>query len=134
MWLALPSVVMWLLLPNVPGASPLSCHSEKSVKKGLAPFPRWRNKKKLSVCLSVFFFFFFLCNTNHSNEGLISVDRGTKATLIRTIPSSGFKSSTEDPSFPIFQVVIQLRLMVLLRVKHCRYNIMILARRLLLLA
>ena len=48
--------------------------------------------------------------TNLQNKGLISVDRGTKATLIRTIPSSLFKSYTKDLLFPIFELVFQHRL------------------------
>ena len=45
--------------------------------------------------------------TNLQNQGLISADRGTKATLIRTIPSSLFKSYTKDLLFPIFELVFQ---------------------------
>ncbi len=48
--------------------------------------------------------------TNLQNKGLISADRGTKATLMLTIPCSIFKSSTKDLSFPIFELVIQHRL------------------------
>lgn len=48
--------------------------------------------------------------TNHQNKGLISADRGTKATLMRTIPCSLFKSSTKDLSLPIFELVIRPRL------------------------
>ena len=47
--------------------------------------------------------------TNRQNKGLISADRGTKATLTRTIPRSIFKSSTKDLSFPIFELVIRPR-------------------------
>ena len=53
--------------------------------------------------------FVFVC-TNLQNKGLISVDRGTKATLTRTIPRSLFKSYTKDLSFPIFELVFQHRL------------------------
>jgi hypothetical protein len=35
------------------------------------------------------------------------VDRGTKATLTRTIPRSLFKSYTKDLSFLIFELVVQ---------------------------
>ena len=52
----------------------------------------------------------FLFNTNLQNKGLISADRGTKATLMRTIPRSLFKSYTKDLSLPIFELVIQHRL------------------------
>jgi hypothetical protein len=48
--------------------------------------------------------------TNLQNKGLISADRGTKATLMRTIPSSLFKSYTKDLLFPIFELVFQHRL------------------------
>ncbi len=36
------------------------------------------------------------------------MNRGTKATLTRTIPRSIFKSSTKDLSFPIFLLVLSL--------------------------
>ena len=39
-----------------------------------------------------------------------NTDRGTKATLMLTIPRSIFKSSTKDLSLPIFELVIQHRL------------------------
>ena len=48
--------------------------------------------------------------TNLQNKGLISADRGTKATLVRTIPRSLFKSYTKDLLFPIFELVFQHRL------------------------
>ena len=54
--------------------------------------------------------------TNLKNKGLISADRGTKATLMRTIPRSLFKSYTEDLLFPIFELVFQHRL------KHLLWN------------
>ena len=38
------------------------------------------------------------------------MDRGTKATLTRTIPRSLFKSYTKDLSFLIFELVVQHRL------------------------
>ena len=57
----------------------------------------------------------FFNKTNLQNKGLISADRGTKATLVRTIPRSLFKSSTEDLSLPIFELVIQHRLLRTLR-------------------
>ncbi len=46
--------------------------------------------------------------TNRQNQGLISADRGTKATLMLTIPRSIFKSSTKDLSLPIFELVFGL--------------------------
>ena len=51
--------------------------------------------------------------TNLQNKGLISADRGTKATLMLTIPRSLFKSYTKDLSFPIFELVFQHRLQTL---------------------
>ena len=42
--------------------------------------------------------------TNHQNIGLISTDRGTKATLMLTIPCSIFKSFTKDLSPSIFEL------------------------------
>ena len=52
----------------------------------------------------------YLLFTNLQNQGWISVDRGTKATLTRTIPRSLFKSYTKDLSFLIFELVVQHRL------------------------
>lgn len=52
----------------------------------------------------------FVVITNLQNKGWISVDRGTKATLTRTIPRSLFKSYTKDLSFQIFELVFQHRL------------------------
>jgi hypothetical protein len=52
--------------------------------------------------------------TNLKNKGLISADRGTKATLMLTIPRSVFKSSTKDLSFPIFELVFQHQATVIL--------------------
>ena len=46
--------------------------------------------------------------TNLQNKGWISADRGTKATLMRTIPRSLFKSSTKDLSLPIFELMFSL--------------------------
>ena len=43
--------------------------------------------------------------TNLSNKGLISADRSNKATLLLTIPRSGFKSSAKDLPAPISQIV-----------------------------
>lgn len=40
------------------------------------------------------------------------MDRDTKATLTRTIPCSIFKSSTKDLSLPIFELVLQHRLIL----------------------
>ena len=48
--------------------------------------------------------------TNLQNVGWISADRGTRATLMRTIPRSLFKSYTKDLSLPIFELVIRHRL------------------------
>jgi len=48
--------------------------------------------------------------TNLQNKGLISADRGTKATLARTIPRSLIKSYTKDLCFPIFELVLRRRL------------------------
>ncbi len=45
--------------------------------------------------------------TNLQNEGLISTDRGAKATLMLTIPRSTFKSYTKDLSLSIFELVFQ---------------------------
>jgi hypothetical protein len=65
--------------------------------------------------------------TNLQNKGLISADRGTKATLMRTIPRSLFKSYTKDLSLPIFELVFQPRLHThFMSVKQCRDNVMIL--------
>ena len=52
--------------------------------------------------------------TNLQNKGLISADRDTKVTLMRTIPRSLFKSYTKDLSLPIFELVFQHRLNQLL--------------------
>ena len=51
-----------------------------------------------------------LLNTNLRNKGWISADRGTKATLVRTIPRSLYKSFTKDLLLPIFELVFQHRL------------------------
>ena len=64
--------------------------------------------------------------TNLQNKGLISADRGTKATLMLTIPRSIFKSYTKDLSLPIFELVIQHRLQPSFMTEQCRYNVMIL--------
>ena len=45
--------------------------------------------------------------TNLWNKGLISVDRRAEPTLILTIPCSLFKSSTNDLSLKIFEIMIQ---------------------------
>ncbi len=42
--------------------------------------------------------------TNLKNKGLISVDRGTKATLTRTIPRSEVKSFTKDLSLQAYEI------------------------------
>ena len=44
--------------------------------------------------------------TNQGNKGLISADRRTKPTLVRTIPRYIVKSSTRDLSYPIFSIII----------------------------
>lgn len=64
--------------------------------------------------------------TNLQNKGLISADRGTKATLILTIPRSLFKSYAKDLSLPIFELVFQHRLSTHFTARQCRYNVMIL--------
>ena len=46
------------------------------------------------------------CRTNQGNKGLISADRRTKPTLVRTIPRYIVKSSTRDLSYPIFSIVL----------------------------
>ena len=52
------------------------------------------------------------------------MDRGTKATLTLTIPRSIFKSSTKDLSLPIFEIVIQHRLLQPFCVhSKCRHNV-----------
>ena len=66
--------------------------------------------------------------TNLQNVGWISADRGTKATLMRTIPSSLFKSSTKDLSLPIFELVFSL-VCACFCARQCRSNFMILGRR-----
>ena len=48
----------------------------------------------------------FIIKTNQGNKGLISADRRTKPTLVRTIPRYIVKSSTRDLSYPIFSIVI----------------------------
>ena len=63
--------------------------------------------------------------TNLQNKGLISADRGTKATLTLTIPRSLFKSYAKDLSFPIFELVFQHRPELPVVALRCRYNIMI---------
>jgi hypothetical protein len=63
------------------------------------------------------------------NKGLISVDRGTKATLARTIPCSFIKSYTIDSFLLIFELVIQHRLKSRLMQQQGRYNVMILSRK-----
>jgi hypothetical protein len=63
--------------------------------------------------------------TNLQNKGLISADRGTKATLALTIPRSLFKSYARDLSFPIFELVLQHRPARPVVARRCRYNIMI---------
>jgi hypothetical protein len=67
-------------------------------------------------------------STNLPNKGLISADRGTKATLTLTIPRSIFKSYTKDFSFPTFELVFQYRPRPLWWGARYRYNIMILDR------
>jgi hypothetical protein len=64
--------------------------------------------------------------TNLQNVGLISTDRGTKATLMLTIPRSIFKSFTKDLSLSIFELVIQHRSHPYFTKSRAVYNIMIL--------
>ena len=64
--------------------------------------------------------------TNLQNEGWISADRGTKATLMRTIPRSLFKSYTKDLSLPIFELVFSIVWSAVLSHQQCRRNVMIL--------
>lgn len=54
------------------------------------------------------------------------MDRDTKTTLTRTIPRSIFKSYTKDLSLPIFEIILQYRLINILLLIEYRYNIMIL--------
>jgi hypothetical protein len=67
----------------------------------------------------------FVKGTNLQNKGLISADRGTRATLTLTIPRSLFKSYAKDLSFPIFELVFQHRPARPVVARRCRYNIMI---------
>jgi hypothetical protein len=53
-----------------------------------------------------------------------------KATLMRTIPRSSFKSYTKDLSPPIFELVFQHQIAHILLLAKCCHNVMILARRL----
>ena len=55
-----------------------------------------------------------MIGTNQENKGLISANRGTKATLVLTIPRSLFKSYTKDLSLSIFELVFQHHLTTLL--------------------
>ena len=64
--------------------------------------------------------------TNLQNVGWISADRGTKATLMRTIPSSLFKSSTKDLSLPIFELGFSFVCQQAFTRRQCRSNFMIL--------
>ena len=63
--------------------------------------------------------------TNLQNGGLISTDRGTKATLMLTIPRSIFKSFTKDLSRSIFELMFQHRLPSHFTERHAVYNVMI---------
>jgi hypothetical protein len=64
--------------------------------------------------------------TNLQNAGLISTDRGTRATLMLTIPRSIFKSFTKDLSLSIFELVFQHRSHSHFTVSRAVYNVMIL--------
>jgi hypothetical protein len=77
---------------------------------------RERREGGRSICLN---------GTNLQNKGLISADRGTRATLTLTIPRSLFKSYAKDLSFPIFELVFQHRPVRPVVAHRCRYNIMI---------
>jgi hypothetical protein len=70
-------------------------------------------------------------SVNKSKKQRLNLNRSWhKATLMRTIPRSSFKSYTKDLSLPIFEIVFQhQRTHILLRIPSC-YNVMILARRL----
>ena len=74
--------------------------SEKSV---------WMEEEKEEECGKNMLYYII---TNLQNKGLISADRDTKVTLMRTIPRSLFKSYTKDLSLPIFELVFQHRLIV----------------------
>ena len=63
--------------------------------------------------------------TNLQNAGLISTDRGTRATLMLTIPRSIFKSFTKDLSRSIFELVCQHRSHPHFTAGRAVYNIMI---------
>ena len=63
--------------------------------------------------------------TNLQNGGLISTDRGTKATLTLTIPRSIFKSFTKDLSRSIFELVFQHRSHAHFTERRAVYNVMI---------
>ena len=63
--------------------------------------------------------------TNLQNAGLISTDRGTKATLMLTIPRSIFKSFTKDLSRSIFELVFQHRSHPYFTTGRAVYNVMI---------
>ena len=64
--------------------------------------------------------------TNLQNVGLISTDRGTKATLMLTIPRFIFKSFTKDLSLSIFELVYQHRSHQHFTAGRAVYNVMIL--------
>ena len=100
--------------------------AQKERKRKSHPF-NWKAKSKKQIYMKIFildmknqnrFGFFFRKKreryerrvkvTNLQNVGWISADRGTRATLMRTIPSSLFKSSTKDLSLPIFELVSSL--------------------------
>ena len=66
--------------------------------------------KEIRHSYSIFYIIHIVYNirmvTNQGNKGLISADRRTKPTLVRTIPRYIVKSSTRDLSYPIFSIVI----------------------------
>ena len=66
--------------------------------------------------------------TNLQNGGLISTDRGTKATLTLTIPRSIFKSFTKDLSRSIFELMCQHRSHPHFTAGRAVYNVMIFNR------
>ena len=61
---------------------------------------------KIIYAYNKIYIYNFIIKTNQGNKGLISADRRTKPTLVRTIPRYIVKSSTRDLSYPIFSIVI----------------------------
>ena len=70
-------------------------------------------------------------SVNKSQEQELNLNRSWhKATLMRTIPRSSFKSYTKDLSLPIFEIVFQHQMNRILLQSQCCHKVMILARRL----